>query len=257
MASLGTRMTSRSAAIRSESLFRRPSDPAGATASVRSWPRATQHHFACTIKRLNRSVPWRVSHRCGHSGSLVLIQQGCDLEGDVLPIVARELPELGRVGRPLRNWGAPWLVRALSTVRLPWLSIVRGDSPRTSDNPPYRWSVSVDHRGLFGINRADIGPPRSDMEPRPADAPASTSLPPPGGLEALIDKAGDRRDVGRGATCPGTPPQAGDAESARDETCNPRCGHSSVAGLRAGLPIAKIPIVLQWQPSGGQNWQTY
>jgi hypothetical protein len=69
---------------------------------------------------------------------VALIQQGCDLEADVLPIVAREMPELGRVGRLLRNWGAPWLVRALSTVRLPWLSMVRGDSPRTSHNPPYR-----------------------------------------------------------------------------------------------------------------------
>jgi hypothetical protein len=27
-----------------------------------------------------------------------LLDQGCDLEGDILPIVARELPELGRVG---------------------------------------------------------------------------------------------------------------------------------------------------------------
>jgi hypothetical protein len=33
-----------------------------------------------------------------------LIEQGCDLEADVVPIVARELPELPR---PLKNWGAP------------------------------------------------------------------------------------------------------------------------------------------------------
>ena len=32
-----------------------------------------------------------------------LIEQGCDLEADVLPIVAREIPELPR---PLKNWGA-------------------------------------------------------------------------------------------------------------------------------------------------------
>jgi hypothetical protein len=37
-----------------------------------------------------------------------LIEQGRDLEADILPIVARELPELPR---PLKNWGAPWLVR--------------------------------------------------------------------------------------------------------------------------------------------------
>jgi hypothetical protein len=36
-----------------------------------------------------------------------LLDQGCDLEADILPIVAREVPELPR---PLRNWGAPWLV---------------------------------------------------------------------------------------------------------------------------------------------------
>jgi hypothetical protein len=33
-----------------------------------------------------------------------LLDQGCDLEADVVPIVARELPELPR---PLKNWGAP------------------------------------------------------------------------------------------------------------------------------------------------------
>jgi hypothetical protein len=33
-----------------------------------------------------------------------LIKQGCDLEADVLPIVAREIPILPR---PLKNWGAP------------------------------------------------------------------------------------------------------------------------------------------------------
>jgi len=43
--------------------------------------------------------------------------QACDLEGDVLPIVARELPELGGVRRPLKNWGAPWLVREILAAR--------------------------------------------------------------------------------------------------------------------------------------------
>ena len=32
-----------------------------------------------------------------------LLDQGCDLEADILPIFARELPELPR---PLKNWGA-------------------------------------------------------------------------------------------------------------------------------------------------------
>jgi hypothetical protein len=44
----------------------------------------------------------------------MLIQQGCDLELDVLPVVALEVPELPR---PLRNWGAPWLVREILAAR--------------------------------------------------------------------------------------------------------------------------------------------
>jgi hypothetical protein len=43
-----------------------------------------------------------------------VIRQGCDLEADVVPIVARELPELPR---PLKNWGAPWLVREILAAR--------------------------------------------------------------------------------------------------------------------------------------------
>jgi hypothetical protein len=33
-----------------------------------------------------------------------LIDQGCDLEADILPIVTREVPELPR---PLKKWGRP------------------------------------------------------------------------------------------------------------------------------------------------------
>jgi hypothetical protein len=43
-----------------------------------------------------------------------LLDQGCDLEADVVPIVARELPELPR---PLKNWGALWLVREILAAR--------------------------------------------------------------------------------------------------------------------------------------------
>jgi hypothetical protein len=43
-----------------------------------------------------------------------LLDQGCDLEADILPVIARELPELPR---PLRNWGAPWLVREILAAR--------------------------------------------------------------------------------------------------------------------------------------------
>jgi hypothetical protein len=43
-----------------------------------------------------------------------LLDQGCDLEADVVLIVAREVPDLPR---PLRNWGAPWLVRDILAAR--------------------------------------------------------------------------------------------------------------------------------------------
>jgi hypothetical protein len=40
-----------------------------------------------------------------HIGTiLALIEQGCDPEADILPVIAREVPELPR---PLKNWGAP------------------------------------------------------------------------------------------------------------------------------------------------------
>jgi hypothetical protein len=43
-----------------------------------------------------------------------LIAQSCDLEADVLPTVARTVPELPR---PVRNWGAQWLVREILAAR--------------------------------------------------------------------------------------------------------------------------------------------
>jgi hypothetical protein len=43
-----------------------------------------------------------------------LLDQGCDLDADVLPVVAREVPELPR---PLKKWGAPWLVRDILAAR--------------------------------------------------------------------------------------------------------------------------------------------
>jgi hypothetical protein len=40
----------------------------------------------------------------------LMFDKGCDLEADVLPTVARMVPELPR---PLKNWGAQWLVREI------------------------------------------------------------------------------------------------------------------------------------------------
>jgi hypothetical protein len=43
-----------------------------------------------------------------------LLAQGCDLEADILPTVAGTVPELPR---PLRSWGAKWLVQAILEAR--------------------------------------------------------------------------------------------------------------------------------------------
>jgi hypothetical protein len=59
-----------------------------------------------------------------------LLDQGCDLEADVVPIVAREVPELPR---PLKNWGAPWLVREILAAREQRLAGHRVEAP-----PPAR-----------------------------------------------------------------------------------------------------------------------
>jgi hypothetical protein len=43
-----------------------------------------------------------------------LLDKGCDLEADVLPVVARLVPDLPR---PLRNWGAQWLMQEILAAR--------------------------------------------------------------------------------------------------------------------------------------------
>ena len=58
---------------------------AGASASRREI-----HHFVGGVRGIDHFV------------ERGLIAQGCDLELEVLPIVAREIPDLPR---PLKNWG--------------------------------------------------------------------------------------------------------------------------------------------------------
>jgi hypothetical protein len=43
-----------------------------------------------------------------------LLEQGCDLDADILPVVARMVPDMPR---SLKNWGAPWLVREILAAR--------------------------------------------------------------------------------------------------------------------------------------------
>jgi hypothetical protein len=84
-----------------------------------------QHNFAIgslAITRVRADLKGRLIEAARHNVDasadvgpiLYLLDQGCDLEADVLSIVALELPELPR---PLRNWGAPWLVREILANR--------------------------------------------------------------------------------------------------------------------------------------------
>ena len=54
---------------------------------------------------LVNAANWNVDPESDVGPIRALLDQGCDLEADVVPMVAREVPELAR---PLRNWGAPW-----------------------------------------------------------------------------------------------------------------------------------------------------
>jgi hypothetical protein len=87
-----------------------------------------------------------------------LLDQGCDLEADVVPIVAREVPELPR---PLKNWGAPWLVREILAAREQRLAEHRvEDAPPPRHTPAIQWDEFVGgyRAGLIEWNTARLGP---------------------------------------------------------------------------------------------------
>jgi hypothetical protein len=87
---------------------------------------------------LVNAAAWNVDREADISPIVELLNtQGCDLRLDVLPVVAREVPELPR---PLRNWGAPWLVRkilAAGSSRLSGRANTVGSTP-TAMRPPSR-----------------------------------------------------------------------------------------------------------------------
>jgi hypothetical protein len=64
--------------------------------------------------RLDRAAQGHADAGADVAPIRALLDQGCDLEADVLPTVARTVPELPR---PLKNWGAPWLVREILAAR--------------------------------------------------------------------------------------------------------------------------------------------
>jgi hypothetical protein len=65
--------------------------------------------------RLEEAAPGKLEQGADLAPIVGLIRDhACDLEADVVPIVARLLPDLPR---PLKNWGAPWLVREILAAR--------------------------------------------------------------------------------------------------------------------------------------------
>jgi hypothetical protein len=78
-----------------------------------------------------------------------LLDQGCDLEADVLPTVARMVPELPR---PLKKWGAPWLVREILTARKQRLAGHRVEAPP----PPRRVAPAIEWDEFVGGYRAGL-----------------------------------------------------------------------------------------------------
>jgi hypothetical protein len=91
-----------------------------------------------------------------------LLDQGCDLEADVLPIVARELPELPR---PLRNWGAPWLVREILAACEQRLAGHRVEAAAPARRTPaIEWHEFVGgyRAGHIQWNTARLGPKPSE-----------------------------------------------------------------------------------------------
>jgi hypothetical protein len=82
-----------------------------------------------------------------------LIEDGCDLEADILPIIARDVPELPR---PLKRWDAPWLVREILAAREQGLA-----GHRVEDPPPASSSdrMKVSEKGavsVYGMGRFPV-----------------------------------------------------------------------------------------------------
>jgi hypothetical protein len=80
-----------------------------------------------------------------------LLDQGCDLEADILPIIAREVPELPR---PLKKWGAPWLVR----------DILAGREQRLNRFACHRGNHRCGGPGEWGVGEFPTEPRRSPAQ---------------------------------------------------------------------------------------------
>jgi hypothetical protein len=132
-----------------------------------------------------------------------LLEQGCDLEADILPIVAREVPELPR---PLKNWGAPWLVRDILAARD--LRVAAETQRRLSAHGGYRAGSLIKSSGgeamdqalrdrLSTLQRADDGMDVDDALPRapPLSLPERLALGSADDVEAALRRIHDWRPL--------------------------------------------------------------
>jgi hypothetical protein len=80
------------------------------------------YRLAIVRERIGFVAPGKLDDAADLAPIVALINQGCDLELDVLPVVATRVSDLPR---PLKNWGAPWLVREICAGRA---SLIAGRS---------------------------------------------------------------------------------------------------------------------------------
>ena len=101
-------------------------------------PRIANVHL---VGRLSDASRGNFDHFADLEPIRALLDQGCDLEADVVPAVANLLPDLPR---PLKNWGAPWLVREILAAREQRLAGHRVEAaPPARRTPAIEWDVFV------------------------------------------------------------------------------------------------------------------
>jgi hypothetical protein len=108
--------------------------------------------------RLLDAAPARIDPLADVEPISGLLEQGCDLDLDVLPVVATWVSDLPR---PLKNWGAPWLVREILAAREQRLASHRVEAtPPARRTPAIEWDEFVGgyRAGLIEWNAARLGP---------------------------------------------------------------------------------------------------
>jgi hypothetical protein len=141
---------------------------------------------------------------------LALVDQNCDFEADILPTVARMVPELPR---PLKNWGAQWLVREILAARdrrlFPSLALRTplADEDCAGPNTPGIAPEEAVANILLGVERQDFRPASEIVPPARLSATnssAATARASSNGTRrgsALVKEGKDRRDVGASSIC--------------------------------------------------------